>query len=74
MSEYGLTLLSGGLDSTTVTAYAKNRADFLSAITFHYGQVHSKEVDSVGEISGILGVEHELLDISFSRRSPGIPP
>lgn len=65
MPEYGLTLLSGGLDSTTVTAYAKNRVDFLSAITFHYGQAHSKEVDCAGEISCILGVEHELLDISF---------
>ena len=65
MSEYGLTLLSGGLDSTTVTAFAKDRADFLSAITFHYGQVHSKEVDCASEIAAILGVEHELLDISF---------
>ena len=65
MPEYGLTLLSGGLDSTTVTAYAKDRGDFISAITFYYGQAHSKEVDCAGHIAGILGVEHELVDISF---------
>ena len=65
MPEYGLTLLSGGLDSTTVTAYAKDRSDFISAITFYYGQAHSKEVDCAGHIAGILGVEQELVDISF---------
>ena len=65
MPGYGVTLLSGGLDSTTVTAYALNRIDHLSAITFKYGQTHSKEVDCAAHVAGIMGVEHELLDISF---------
>ena len=65
MPGYGVTLLSGGLDSTTVTAYAINRIDHLSAITFQYGQSHSKEVECAVQIAAIMGVEHELLDISF---------
>ena len=65
MPSYGVTLLSGGLDSTTVTAYAKERVDNMSAITFHYGQSHSKEVDCAARIAGIMGIEHHLLDISF---------
>ena len=65
MPEYGVTLLSGGLDSTTVTAYAKDRVDHVSAITFHYGQTHSKEVDCAEQIAGIMEIEHEVLDISF---------
>lgn len=65
MTSYGITLLSGGLDSTTVTAYAKGRVDHLTALTFYYGQTHSKEVDCARHIAGIMGIEHRLLDISF---------
>ena len=65
MPEYGVTLLSGGLDSTTVAAYAKDRVDYISAITFHYGQTHSKEVDCAAQVADIMGVKHELLDVSF---------
>ena len=65
MHSYGVTLLSGGLDSTTVAAYAKDRVDNMSAITFYYGQSHAKEVDCAARIAGIMGIEHRLLDISF---------
>ncbi|MCI0811906.1 MAG: 7-cyano-7-deazaguanine synthase, partial [Chloroflexi bacterium] len=44
MPSYGVSLLSGGLDSTTVTVLAKEKTDHLTALTFHYGQSHSKEV------------------------------
>ena len=65
MPNYGVSLLSGGLDSTTVTAFAKDQVDHISSITFHYGQTHSKEVDCAVRVARIMGVEHELLDISF---------
>ena len=65
MPSYGITLLSGGLDSTTVTAYAKGRVDHLTAVTFNYGQTHAREVECAASIAGILGIEHRLLDISF---------
>lgn len=65
MASYGVSLLSGGLDSTTVTAYARATTDHLTALTFHYGQSHSKEVDCARRIAQLLGLPHELLDISF---------
>ena len=65
MVSFGVTLLSGGLDSTTVTAYARDRVDHLTAITFHYGQTHSKEVDCARSIADLMAVEHKLIDISF---------
>ncbi len=65
MASYGVILLSGGLDSTTVAAYAMGRVDNMSAITFHYGQSHSKEVYCAAQVAGILGIEHRILDISF---------
>ena len=66
-TSYGLSLLSGGLDSTTVTAYALKHTDDLTAVTFQYGQTHSKEVDCAKDIAALLGVRHQLLDISFFR-------
>ncbi len=65
MPSYGVSLLSGGLDSTTVTALAKSKTDHLTALTFHYGQSHSKEVDCAAEVARSLGVTQKLLDISF---------
>ncbi len=65
MVSFGLTLLSGGLDSTTVTAHARSQTDHLSALTFHYGQTHSKEVECAEKVARLMGIQHELVDISF---------
>ena len=65
MTSYGVTLLSGGLDSTTVSTIAKERVEHLWAITFHYGQSNAKEVSSAKKITDILGIKHRILDISF---------
>ena len=65
MTSFGVTLLSGGLDSTTVTAYARDRVDHLTALTFHYGQSHAKEVDCARHVAEVMGVEHRLIDASF---------
>ena len=65
MASYGVTLLSGGLDSTTVTAYARTVIDHLTALTFYYGQSHSKEVECAQKIAEVMGIRHQLLDISI---------
>ena len=65
MTSYGVSLLSGGLDSTTVTVLAKGKTDHLTALTFHYGQTHSKEVECAAEVAQSIGVPQELIDISF---------
>ena len=60
----GVSLLSGGLDSTVVTAWARTRVRQLMALTFHYGQAHSKEVQCARHVAQLLDVHHELVDIS----------
>ena len=65
MPIYAVSLLSGGLDSTTVAVQALQETTNLSAITFHYGQSHSKEVGCAQDIARVLSIQHRLLDISF---------
>lgn len=65
MVSYGVTLLSGGLDSTTVTSYARTLTDHLTALTFQYGQTHRNEVECASRIAKAMGIKHQLLDISF---------
>ncbi len=64
MITFGISLLSGGLDSTTVTAYAKNKCENLIALTFHYGQSHFKEAFCAQQVAKIMGVKHKIIDIS----------
>jgi len=65
MRKVGVVLLSGGLDSTTVAAYAKKQGYELRAITIHYGQRHSKELESARNVAEALGIRQEAIDISF---------
>ena len=59
-----VTLLSGGLDSTTVSAYARSKADRLVALTFRYGQTHGREVRSAAQVAEALDLRHEVVDIT----------
>ena len=59
-----MTLLSGGLDSTTVTTQARDQVGHLTALTFHYGQTHKKEVKCAEKVAQLLNVQHKLVDIS----------
>ena len=68
MERIGVTLLSGGLDSTTVTAYARDNVQTLTALTFFYGQTHSKELECAKEVARLLGVGHEQVDIGAFRQ------
>ena len=65
MPSYGVTLLSGGLDSTTVAAHACRSTDHLTALTFYYGQSHGKEIECAARVAEALGIERKLVDISF---------
>ena len=65
VTSFGLVLLSGGLDSTTVTSYARSRVDRLTALTFQYGQTHSKETQCAALVARELNVKHVPVDISF---------
>ena len=61
-----IVLLSGGLDSTTTLAYARDRGFDVRAMTFRYGQRHAHEVDVACEIAKRFGVtEHVVVDIDL---------
>jgi 7-cyano-7-deazaguanine synthase len=68
MRRIGVILFSGGLDSTMVAAYAMKHGYELAAITVHYGQRHSKEVQSAKKLAQIMGMKQEVVDISFFKR------
>ena len=68
MGSHAVSLLSGGLDSSTVTTLAKKEVENVNALTFFYGQSHSKEIDCARIISRLLNIEHTLVDISFMEK------
>jgi 7-cyano-7-deazaguanine synthase len=64
MRRIGVVLLSGGLDSTTVAASAKAEGYELVALTFSYGQRHRQELESAKRVATLLGIRHEVVDMS----------
>ncbi|MCJ7463475.1 MAG: 7-cyano-7-deazaguanine synthase QueC [Thermoplasmata archaeon] len=77
-----IVLLSGGLDSSTVLALAKERGFDVVALTFDYGQKHKRELNSSRKMARhFKAKEHiivplslgELLRSSLTRGSMSIP-
>jgi 7-cyano-7-deazaguanine synthase len=59
-------LLSGGLDSTTMLAYALHQGFDVHAMTFRYGQRHSAEIEAARRVAHRYGVaEHVVVDIDL---------
>jgi 7-cyano-7-deazaguanine synthase len=57
-------LLSGGLDSTTCLYVARKESfDEVEAVSMHYGQRHSKEIECARKICEDLGIVHCLIDL-----------
>ena len=66
MTRPAVLLLSGGLDSTTLLAYAKHQAWEVHALTFRYGQRHDAEVARAQAIGKTYGVaRHVVADIDL---------
>ncbi len=62
-------LLSGGLDSATVLAIARERRFELHALSFDYGQRHRVELQAAQRIAQSFGAKHSV--ISFDLRQFG---
>lgn len=61
-------LLSGGLDSATVLALARERGCECFALSLHYGQRHAVELQSARQIARTLGaLRHEIVELDLSR-------
>lgn len=59
-------LLSGGLDSTTLLAYAVRQGFIPHAMTFRYGQRHAIEIESARRVAGAFDVrDHIVVDIDL---------
>lgn len=59
-------LLSGGLDSTTVLAIAKNSGFQIHALSFDYEQRHKIELESAKKIAQIFGVhDHKIARVDL---------
>ncbi|MFF8928941.1 7-cyano-7-deazaguanine synthase QueC [Streptomyces longwoodensis] len=61
-----IVLLSGGLDSTTVLAIAKDQGYTPYALSFRYGQRHSVELEAAKRVAEAQGVaRHVIADIDL---------
>lgn len=61
-----IVLLSGGLDSTTVFAMAKEQGFDCYALSFRYGQRHAIELEAASNVARLLGAKaHKIADIDL---------
>lgn len=59
-------LLSGGMDSATTGAIAREEGFELFALSFRYGQRHAIELEAAQRVAAALGVaRHAILDIDL---------
>lgn len=54
-------LLSGGLDSATVAAWAVRQGDLVTALSVDYGQRHAVELTAARRIAAALGISDHLV-------------
>lgn len=60
-------LVSGGLDSATTLAIAKNEGYNCYALSFDYGQRHRSELAAAQQVAQTLGaVEHKIIPLDLS--------
>ena len=68
MSTKAVILLSGGLDSTTCLALAKNQGFDLNALTLNYGQRHDFELKSAQKIVDHFKIKnHSVVNINLAQ-------
>ena len=62
-----MVLLSGGMDSATVLAIAREQGYETYALSFRYGQRHSAELEAAQQLARSLGAaEHKIIDLDLS--------
>lgn len=66
MSKKAIILLSGGLDSVTVLALAKQQGFECYALSFDYGQRHNAELNAANKIASAYQVkEHKIIKLGL---------
>jgi 7-cyano-7-deazaguanine synthase len=65
-SKRAVVLVSGGLDSATVLAIAREQGFACYALSFRYGQRHVIELEAAARVAQALGaVEHRVADVDL---------
>jgi 7-cyano-7-deazaguanine synthase len=65
-AERAVVLLSGGLDSATALAWAREQGFELFALSVAYGQRHAAELDAAMRVARSLGVrEHRIMHVDL---------
>lgn len=59
-----LVVMSGGLDSTTLAYDLQEQGYRVSAVSFNYGQKHSKELEFAAAHAHLNGWQHDTIDLS----------
>lgn len=68
MGKKAVVLSSGGIDSTTTMAIARNEGYEVYALSFRYGQRHAVELDAAARVASALGAkDHLILTIDMGR-------
>lgn len=63
-----IVLLSGGLDSATCLAFAKQEGHDVFALSFDYGQRHVAELNAAGRIAKSMGAkDHQVVKLSLDQ-------
>jgi 7-cyano-7-deazaguanine synthase len=66
MSRNAVVLLSGGMDSATTAAIARDQGFIVHALSFRYGQRHVVELEAARRVAEALGItRHVVLDIDL---------
>ena len=60
-------LFSGGLDSTTCLAIAKNQNYEIFALSFNYHQRHCAELEAAKKITAHYQIQHKIFDINIDQ-------
>jgi 7-cyano-7-deazaguanine synthase len=66
MSQPAVILLSGGLDSATTAAIARDQGFELHALSVDYGQRHQFELDAARRVAAVIGVKrHHVVKVGL---------
>ena len=67
MSSTTIALLSGGLDSATAAALAREAGHRVIGLSFDYGQRHQRELRAAAEVAEALGLaEHHTINVNLA--------
>lgn len=68
MKSPAVVLSSGGIDSTTAMAMARQKGHDIYSLSFQYGQRHAAEITCAKKVAAFLGaVEHRIITIDLGQ-------